>query len=68
MLDETRSWGLEVPMADADAGYGDAGAFRHGLQERGLHYVVGGSARCRPGRRRGAGGLGRTPGWDARRG
>ncbi|WP_417801248.1 IS701 family transposase [Streptomyces sp. NRRL S-448] len=41
MLDETRSWGIAVPLAVADAGYGDAAAFRHGLQARGLHYVVG---------------------------
>lgn len=41
MLDETRSWGIEVPLALADAGYGDTAAFRHGLQTRGLHYVVG---------------------------
>ncbi|WP_055593343.1 IS701 family transposase [Streptomyces hirsutus] len=41
MLDETRSWGIEVPLAVADAGYGDAAAFRLGLQARGLHYVVG---------------------------
>ncbi|MGW5782347.1 IS701 family transposase [Streptomyces sp. NPDC003863] len=41
MLDETRSWGIEVPLAIADAGYGDAAAFRLGLNTRGLNYVVG---------------------------
>ncbi|MFF7191966.1 IS701 family transposase [Streptomyces sp. NPDC008222] len=41
MLDETRSWRIGVPPAIADAGYGDAAAFRHGLQARGLNYVVG---------------------------
>jgi SRSO17 transposase len=41
MIDETRSWGIDVPLAVADAGYGDAAAFRLGLEERGLHYVVG---------------------------
>ncbi|AJC53161.1 IS701 family transposase [Streptomyces sp. 769] len=41
MLDETRSWGIEVPLAIADAGYGDCAAFRLGLNDRGLNYVVG---------------------------
>ena len=41
MIDETRSWGIEVPLVVADAGYGDAAAFRLGLDERGLDYVVG---------------------------
>jgi SRSO17 transposase len=41
MVDETRSWGIEVPLALADAGYGDAAAFRLGLNARGMHYVVG---------------------------
>ncbi|ANS62958.1 transposase [Streptomyces lincolnensis] len=33
--------GVDVPLAIADAGYGDAASFRHGLQVRGLNYVVG---------------------------
>jgi SRSO17 transposase len=44
MIDEMRSWGVEVPLAVADGGYGDTAAFRLGLEERGLHYVVGISA------------------------
>jgi SRSO17 transposase len=41
MIDETRSWGIEVPFAVADGGYGDTAAFRLGLEERGLRYMVG---------------------------
>ena len=41
MIDETRSWGIEVPLVVADGGYGDAAVFRLGLEERGLDYVVG---------------------------
>lgn len=41
MIDEIRSWGVEVPLVLADAGYGDSAAFRLGLNRRGLHYVVG---------------------------
>ncbi|MFE2039312.1 transposase, partial [Streptomyces scopuliridis] len=41
MIDETRSWGIEVPEVIADGGYGDTAAFRLGLEERGLDYVVG---------------------------
>ncbi|BFV56323.1 hypothetical protein KCMC57_up14270 [Kitasatospora sp. CMC57] len=45
MIDETRSWGVEVPLVLADAGYGDTIAFRLGLNQRGLRYVVGISSR-----------------------
>ncbi|WP_190195491.1 IS701 family transposase, partial [Streptomyces minutiscleroticus] len=45
MIDETRSWGIDVPLVVADAGYGDAAAFRRGLEERRLPYVVGISGR-----------------------
>jgi hypothetical protein len=41
MIDETRSWGIEVPQVIADGGYGDTTAFRLGLEERNLDYVVG---------------------------
>lgn len=40
-LDELHAWGVRVPLALADAGYGDSFEFRLGLQERGLAYVVG---------------------------
>ncbi len=41
MIDETRSWGIEVPRVIADGGYGDTAAFRLGLETRSLDYVVG---------------------------
>ncbi|MGW2104986.1 IS701 family transposase [Streptomyces olivaceoviridis] len=41
MIDETRSWGIDVPLVVADGGYGDTAAFRLGLEERGLSYAVG---------------------------
>ena len=40
-VDEALSWGIpEPPVLAADAGYGDAAAFRHGLTERGIPYAV----------------------------
>ncbi|MFI9549961.1 IS701 family transposase, partial [Streptomyces sp. NPDC052016] len=45
MIDEARSWGVDVPLVVADAGYGDAAAFRSGLEERNLLYAVGISGR-----------------------
>jgi hypothetical protein len=45
MIDETRSWGIDIPLVVVDAGYGDAAAFRHGLEERNLPYAVGISSR-----------------------
>jgi SRSO17 transposase len=40
MLDEMTGWGLRAPLAVADAGYGDVGEFRQGLEDRGVPYVV----------------------------
>jgi SRSO17 transposase len=40
MLDEAAGWGLAPPLVCADAGYGDITAFRIGLQERGMPYIV----------------------------
>jgi len=40
MLDALLEWGLERRVVQADGGYGDITAFRVGLQERGLQYVV----------------------------
>ncbi|MFF3057181.1 IS701 family transposase [Streptomyces sp. NPDC057909] len=45
MIDEARSWGIDIPLVVADAGYGDAAAFRLGLEERNLPYAVGISSR-----------------------
>ncbi|MCQ6248628.1 transposase [Streptomyces solisilvae] len=41
MTDESRFWSVDAPLVVADGGYGDTAAFRLGLEERGLHYVVG---------------------------
>lgn len=40
MIDELKAWGHEPPAVVADAGYGDTTAFRMGLSERGIKYVV----------------------------
>jgi SRSO17 transposase len=40
MVDELASWGLAPPVLVADAGYGDAGEFRQGLDDRQIRYVV----------------------------
>jgi SRSO17 transposase len=40
MIDEAAAWGLAPPLAAADAGYGDATAFRLGLKQRGIPYVL----------------------------
>ena len=40
MLDELLAWGLERRVVQADGGYGDITAFRVGLEERELEYVV----------------------------
>ncbi|MET9535801.1 transposase [Streptomyces sp. NPDC006649] len=34
-------WGIEVSQVIADGGYGDTAAFRLGMEERGLDYMVG---------------------------
>jgi SRSO17 transposase len=41
MIDELRCWGLDPPLVVADEGYGQDGAFRLALEERGIGYVVG---------------------------
>jgi SRSO17 transposase len=40
MVDELGAWGLVPPVLVADAGYGDVGEFRHGLDDRQIPYVV----------------------------
>jgi SRSO17 transposase len=40
VLDELLGWGLERRVVQADGGYGDITAFRTGLEERELEYVV----------------------------
>jgi SRSO17 transposase len=40
MLDELGGWGLVPPVVIADAGYGESGELRLGLEARGLAYVV----------------------------
>jgi len=40
MIDELREWGRIAPTVVADAGYGDATAFRLALTERGIGYVL----------------------------
>ncbi len=41
MIDETRSWSIDVPLVVADGGYGDTAAFRLGLEEREPSYAIG---------------------------
>lgn len=41
MVDELCCWGLTAPLVVADEGYGQDGAFRLALDERGITYVVG---------------------------
>src|SRR3954454_2739432 len=40
MIDEARAWGVEPEVVATHAGYGDITAFREGLEERKLRYVV----------------------------
>ena len=40
MLDELAGWNLHPPMLVADAGYGEVGEFRVGLDDRQIPYVV----------------------------
>lgn len=40
MIDELGAWGLVAPLIAADAGYGEITAFRQGLDDREIPYVV----------------------------
>lgn len=40
MIDEAAGWGVRPPLVCADAGYGEITAFRVGLEERGIAYIV----------------------------
>jgi SRSO17 transposase len=40
MLDELAVWGLVPPVLVSDAGYGEVGCFRQGLDDRQIPYVV----------------------------
>jgi SRSO17 transposase len=40
MVDELGGWGVAPPVVVADAGYGESGELRLGLEVRGLAYVV----------------------------
>jgi SRSO17 transposase len=40
IIDELLAWGIERRVVQADGGYGDISAFRIGLEERELSYVV----------------------------
>lgn len=40
MIDELAGWGVAPPVVCADAGYGEVTAFRQGLDDRGIPYVV----------------------------
>jgi len=40
MVDELDQWGLGPPVLVADAGYGEVGEFRQGLDDRDISYVV----------------------------
>jgi SRSO17 transposase len=40
MLDELHDWGVRAALAVADAGYGEIGEFRQGLEDRDLDYAV----------------------------